>query len=253
MIVHSYRQSVRLDALVRETREIVRGWDWASGAFGHALSLPRYGDLHPWRRYSYENFPCTGVLARCHALREVFDSFDCEKVSFRLLRRPPGSAYAWHTDAWKGPGVVRFQIPILSDAEAFLIITDYDRIDQLRGGQPRHLDEASFAAFAGANEGHFVRHYLSPGLLHYFDTTRVHTLVNAGRAERITLTFDLVANEWLRARYPAIATEIGAGPAAPLPRPGALRRGLLFARSRLFPLRNRMRGWRTSTDARPQS
>ncbi len=238
-----YDLGIPLDDLVRETRRVVAGWDWNRGAYGHALSLPAYGDLHPYGRYRYQNFPSVGLLARCPLLRGIFEGLQCEKVSFRLLRREPSSSYAWHTDQWKGPGVVRFQIPILSDDAAFLVVTDYEREDQIRGERSGILTEDAFARFATANAGHFRKHHLECGMLHYFNTTRVHTLVNPAAGERITLSFDLVANDWVRARFPEIRAEIGDGPVAPLPRPGRLRRGLAFASSRFHPLRNRTRRW----------
>lgn len=239
MILHRYDLAIPLDDLVRETRDVVAGWDWRRGAFGHALSLPAYHQLHPHSRYSYQNFPCMGLLARCPAFREIFEGLRCEKVSFRLLRRGPASSYAWHNDQWKGPGVVRFQIPILSDAAAFLVTTDYTSADQVVG--PRSLTADALGEFANANAGHFLTHHLQPGLLHYFDTTRVHTLVNPGPGERITLSFDLVANDWVRDRFPEIRAEIGDDPIEPLPRPGGMRNGIAFLRAGLHPLRNRLR------------
>jgi hypothetical protein len=243
--VFRYDPGVPLAALVEETRRVSAGWDWRRGAFGHALSLPRAEQLHPYRRYGYENHPCAGVLDACPALRAVFDSLRTEKVSFRLLRRAPRSAYAWHTDRWKGPGVVRFQIPVVSDDAAFLVTTDYRSVADVRG-EERPLREESFAAFAAANAGHFARHRLEPGVLHYFDTSRVHTLVNAGDEERLTLSFDLVANDWLRARFPEIEAEIGPGPVAALPRPGPARGLLGRAATALHPLRTRLHGLRRS-------
>jgi len=243
MRVSTYPVDVPLGHLVRDVRQATAGWDWNRGAFGHALSLPACRELHPSGRYSYENFPCAGVLRRYPALSAVFDWFQCAKVSFRLLRRQPRSSYSWHTDHDKGPGVVRLQIPILSSEHAYLIVTDYTRTSQLRGRTAPHLSEASFPAFAEANAGHFMRVRLEPGVLHYFDTTRVHTLVNSGGEERITLAFDLLANDWLRERFPEIRAEVGER-AMPPSTPGPLRHAFTFARSRLYPLRNRARAWR---------
>lgn len=243
MRVHRYDLGLPIDALVREARRAVEGWDWNAGAFGHALSLPAYAQLHPYARYSYPNFPCTGRLARCPVFQEIFEGLRCEKVSFRLLRRQPQSAYAWHTDRWKGHGVVRFQIPILSDAAAFLVTTDYVRQDQIARAGFADLTDASFAAFAQANSGRCARHQLQPGLLYYFDTTRVHTFVNPGPGERITLSFDLLANDWVCERFPEVHEEIGETSPATLPRPRGLRLGLALARTRLYPLRNRARAW----------
>jgi hypothetical protein len=241
MNLHGYDLDVPLDDLVGETRRAIEGWDWSRGAHGHALSLPDYRQLHPYFRYGYENYPCAAILGRCPLFSRIFEGLECDKVSFRLLRRGPSSAYAWHTDGWKGPGVVRFQIPIVSEDSAFLVTTDYHRQDQVRG--PGRLSEESFEDFARANAGHFRKHHLKPGRLYYFDTTRVHTLVNPGPGERITLSFDLAANDWLLARFPEVRAEIGDALAEPLPRPGPLRSGLAFARSRTYPLRNRARAW----------
>lgn len=249
MILHRYDLQLPLDVLVRETQRAIEGWDWTRGAYGHALSLPAYGDLHPYRRYSYQNYPCLGLLGRLPLLREIFAALHCEKVSFRLLRRAPGSSYAWHTDRWKGPGVVRFQIPILSHPDAFLVLTDYENETQVCGGPSAILTRDTFDRFAHANAGRVRKHHPEPGFLHYFDTTRVHTLVNPGPGERITLSFDLATNDWLRERFPEIRAEIGDAPVESLPRPGRLRRGLAFARARAYPLRNLARRWLRDRDS----
>jgi hypothetical protein len=59
--------------------------------------------------------------------------------------------------------------------------------------------------------------------------------------DRITLSFDLVANDWLRARFPEVRVEIGDPPTPALWRPGPLGTGVGFVRSRFYPLRNRLR------------
>jgi hypothetical protein len=238
MEVHRYDLDVDFNALVRETLRAVKGWDWSRGAYGHALSLPADRQLHPHGRYRYENYPCLGILGHCPAFQAVFDALECEKASFRLLRRAPRSAYSWHTDRRKGQGVVRFQIPLVSDDSAFLVTTNYWDVDEIGGARSVPLDEESFAQFARENAGHYRRHRLEPGRLHYFDTSRVHTLVNAGSGERITLSFDLVVNDWVLARFPDIRAEVGDEPVSPPPRPGPLRRGLSPGLTRLYSIRN---------------
>jgi hypothetical protein len=239
--VHVYDSGVPRADLVRDTERVVADWDWRRGAYGHALSLPAYDDLHPYSRWAYQNFPCTGLLASSPAFRALFESLRCDKVSFRLLRRQPASSYAWHTDRWKGSGVVRFQIPLVADAAAFLVTTDYADAREIVG--ERALSASTFDTFAAANAGHFRKHHLTVGCLHYFDTSRVHTLVNPGPHERITLSFDLVANDWVRKRFPAVRAELGDGPVAPLPRPGGVQSSLAFLQSRLHPLRGHVRRW----------
>lgn len=236
MRVSVYDVSVPLDALVRDVRSATRDWDWRRGAYGHALSLPVAHDLHPYARYRYPNVPCTGRLDACPALRAVFDSFPCDKMSFRLLRRPPHSAYGWHTDAWKGRGVVRFQIPIIADASAFLVTTDYRRVDDLRGDR-RPLHPERYDECARQNPGRVMRHALTPGRLYYFDTTFVHTLVNGSATDRLTLSFDLVANDWLRSTYPDILGEVG-GDAANVPeQPGRFRLATSWLVAQAYPAR----------------
>ena len=248
MKLHRYDLGVSLDGLREDARRVSEGWDWSRGAFGHALSLPSRRDLHPSGRYRYHNYPCTGLLDRAPHLRAVFDALRCEKVSFRLLRREPASAYAWHTDQWKGHGVVRFQIPIVSDADVFLVTTDYDHEREVRGVGPV-LTAETFETFATANAGHFARHSLTPGQLHYFDTTHVHTLVNPGPGERITLPFDLVANDWLRERFPPIEAELSGHTGGP-ETPGALGQARAWAASQLHPLRTWARRRRQAVAAR---
>lgn len=246
MEVHRYDLEVELHALVRDTRRAIEGWDWNRGAYGHSLSLSANRQLHPNARYRYENHPSLGILEQLPAFQQVFDAFECEKASFRLLRREPGSAYDWHTDRLKGhQGTVRFQIPLVSNGSAFLVTTDYWQVDEIRGARAVPLDEESFDRFAGANAGHYRRHQLEPGRLHYFDTSRVHTLVNAGSDERITLSFDLVVNDWVLARFPEVRAEVGGDPVEPPPRPGPLRRGLRAALTPLYPMRNLARRLRT--------
>ena len=37
----------------------------------------------------------------------------------------------------------------------------------------------------------------TPNAMNYFDTDHVHTLINAAEEERVTLSLDLVMNDWL--------------------------------------------------------
>ena len=158
MQVYRYDLDVDLDALVRDARGAVDGWDWGRGAYGHALSLPASHQLHPCGRYRYENYPCLGVLEQHPAFNEVFEALECEKSSFRLLRRGPGSAYTWHTDSHKGQGIVRFQIPLLTDGSDFLLTTDYREVDEVQGARIVPVDDESFERFSQANAGHAIVH-----------------------------------------------------------------------------------------------
>ena len=240
--MHSYDLGLSLDRLRHDARTAMQGWDWTRGAFGQALSLPDAGSIHPFRRHSFHNHPYAGALARCGYFREIFDGLACAKVSFRLLRLAPGAAYGWHHDRWKGPGVVRFQIPIQTSAEDALVLTDYERPEDVRASAFSDLRSPAFVEFARANQGRFRIHHLEPGKLHYFDTSRVHTLVNPRASARLTLSFDLHANDWLRERFPEIADEAGDA-VDELPRPGPIASALTRAAAGLHPLRNRAHHW----------
>jgi hypothetical protein len=67
--------------------------------------------------------------------------------------------------------------------------------------------------------------------------------VNPGPDERVTLSFDLVANDWVRERFPEVRAEIGDDPSSPLPRPGTAQSAVAFVRARFYPLRTRARRW----------
>jgi hypothetical protein len=247
--VHCYDLGLSLERLGDDARTAMRGWDWGRGAFGQALSLPEAEGIHPYRRHSFHNHPYAGALARCGYFREIFDELKCEKVSFRLLRLAPGSAYGWHHDRWKGPGVVRFQIPILTSPDDRLVVTDYERVEQIRPRGSVDVRGAGFAAFARLNDGHYRVHHLAAGKLHYFDSSRVHTLVNANGHARVTLSFDLHANDWLRARFPEIRAEAGEH-SHELPRPERWRLALARGAAGLYPLRNRAHLWLRSRKRR---
>ncbi len=55
---------------------------------------------------------------------------------------------------------------------------DLEKLDKVLGGQ--------FELFS-----------LRPGHVYYFDTDNIHTLINAGDNERVTLSLDLIMNDWL--------------------------------------------------------
>ncbi len=199
-----------VDRLRADLELATSGWDWSKGAYGHSLSLPSREELHPAGRDHFNNLPFANVLGKCHYFRQIFDSFECEKVSFRLLRRPPASAYAWHTDKDKGPEVVRFQVPIITNDQSSLVITKYRDYDEFKSMKERLSEREAFdnyALFKKSNQGSFEEHVLKPGVLYYFDTNKFHNLFNLASTERVTLAMDFYVNDWLRERYPAIEDE----------------------------------------------
>jgi hypothetical protein len=73
---------------------------------------------------------------------------------------------------------------------------------------------------------------LEPGYFHLIDPTRVHTLINAGNDERVTLCIDMLRNDWLDDWLAEnMGQEVPALPAGSLPTGtwewGSLRHGLL--------------------------
>ena len=207
MKLHSFEMGYSVKSLVRDCELATRGWDWSKGAYGHALSLTSREDLHPVGRNNKNNIPFTGALKRCDYFNEIFRSLECDKASFRLLRRSTDTSYGWHNDLDKGRNVVRFQIPIIADDAAELVITDYETFDELKGGKKRIQDTGYYERFKELNRGHYRAYRLRPGILYYFNTNKLHDLLNRG-AERITLSFDLLVNDWLRHNFPETEEEM---------------------------------------------
>lgn len=200
---------------LRDEVNIIRGVeDFGAGAYSHAISLPSADQVPELYREHRNNLPFSGALDKCPYLRELFDGFATPKASFRLLRREPHSAYSLHDDRDKGSGVVRMQIPILTNDLAFLVIAD-DRCEarfpdaaQLERCRDAKGDIWFDVATLGRVFGDCLEVFrLECGYLYYFDTDQVHTLVNAGDEERITLAVDLVSNPWLADWMAASLTE----------------------------------------------
>ena len=239
--VHRYDESFSLDRLVADQRTATAAWDWSKSRFGHSLSLPQRSQLHPAARYQLFNHPCSGLLEQCPYFREIFDGFECEKFSFRLLIRKAGSSYGWHCDPPKGSGVARFQIPIVSESATSLVLTDYTDLTQFQGDAAVKLTQANFDEFVKANEGHFRTHRLEVGQLHYFNTSNVHTLLNAGTEDRVTLVFDLVANDWVLTRYPEVREEVG--DSSSVATPTRMQQFIALAKSQSFSARTVATRW----------
>jgi hypothetical protein len=200
-------------------------WSWEQGVFGHALSLPAAEQLCQAARHHYNNLPFADRLGDCPYFQFVLDSFQCDVMSFRLLRRPPNSLYGLHTDHDKGPRVVRMQIPIRSPQDAFMVVSTYKDMRELPNTEAVRQLSGS-AAISGNrqrlmrwlddlvedSDGNINLYQLETGWSYLFNTDNVHTLVNLGSSERVVLAIDCIANDWLLAQYPQIAEIIGSGP-----------------------------------------
>lgn len=200
------RTDARYDvpAMQRDVETARQRASFDEGPYKNAISLPSAQQIHAPFRSHHNSVPFTGVLDHCPTLKGIFDSFRTEKVAFRLLRRLAGAAYSFHDDKDRGRNIARFQIPINTSTQAFLLIArdglDIKRFDLDRSGfKGDHNGDLWFdmTQLREACADDVELYYLEPGCLNYFDTDQVHTLVNAAPDERVTLSIDLVMNDWL--------------------------------------------------------
>jgi len=190
--------------LAREVAVARAVQDFEHGAYGHSISLPAAEQLDQLGRKHHNNLPFADVLERCPYMAQILAGFEAPKMSFRLLRRAAHSAYALHDDKDKGAHIVRLQIPIVTNERSFLFLPT-DDLD-LEVFQPfvraanaetdLPFDLETLRRLCGSELRLFR---LRPGRLYYFDTDRIHTLLNAGDQDRITLSIDLIRNDWLQA------------------------------------------------------
>jgi hypothetical protein len=193
-------------ALLSREVEIARNiLEFDKGPYRNAVSLPSADQIYAPYRTHHNNIPFSGALDACPHLKSIFESFQTEKTAFRLLRRVPHSAYAFHDDKDRGRDIARFQIPINTSKAAFLLIAG-TRLDLKRFD----IDSSGFKGDQNGDVWFNMEQlhiacsdvvelfYLRPGCIHFFDTDQIHTLINGADDERITLSFDLVVNDWLR-------------------------------------------------------
>jgi len=228
-----------VDALEDNVNAARRILDFGAGAYEHSLSLPAEEDIHIEHRSHRNNIPYADALRSCPIFREIFDSFQTAKASFRLLRRKAGTAYSLHDDRDMGDDIVRMQMPVVTNRASLLLVQ--------KDGAELEPIARRVAEFANNDETALVFDYprltetfgewfdmfaLEPGYFNLIDTSRVHTLVNAGQADRITMSIDLLRNDWLEHWLSKHMTR-DAGPQSPDNLPdgtwewNALRHGLL--------------------------
>ena len=185
--------------------QIARGiLEFDKGPYHNAISLPSAEQIYAPYRTHRNSVPFSGALDSCPYLKSIFDSFQTEKAAFRLLRRVPHSAYAFHDDKDRGRDIARFQIPINTSKSAFLLIA-HDGLELKRfdtdgsGFKGNENGDIWFnmAQLHDACADVVELFYLDAGCMNYFDTDQVHTLINGADEERITLSIDMVMNEWL--------------------------------------------------------
>jgi hypothetical protein len=219
--------SFDVNQLRTDLAKVVEGWDWSSGSFGHSLPLTTKR-LSSFGAGHYNNLvkqdkggslqEAPDRLEECPGFRRIFDSFSCEKSSFRILRRPGNSSYTLHKDNDVGDGVYRFQIPLITNPDVRLLVStindraqfvvpaeDFRKVEDWKAqGISTDRLKAWVDEFVKLNGDKVCVYQAEPGKLYYFDTRNYHNVWNFGADPRFTLSIDLVANEWLHGKWPEV-------------------------------------------------
>ena len=159
---------------------------YEDGAFGHAISLPESGNDH------YNNLPYTGIISKTPYFKEIYDSFETEVTSFRLLRRKAGTSYGIHNDRDMGDDIVRFQIPIKTNNSCWFGVTDCEMEEE-------YTEENSHTlyTFNKKFKPRFKNFRMAPAHIHTFNVRLNHSMFNEGDEDRVTLSIDCKKNKWL--------------------------------------------------------
>ena len=165
-----------IEKLQVDKKFVEERFKYEDGAFGHCISLASIYDLKEPYKSHHNNVPLRGVLGDTPYFKEIFDSFETEITSFRLLRRKADSSYGLHEDKDMGDDIKRFQIPIVTNSDCWLCVTLYDKISE------GWTEENSYTMedFGRRFKGRYDSYQLQPGVMHHFDTTKIHTLFNEG-------------------------------------------------------------------------
>ena len=193
-----YRGAVpcSLGELLDDLESVQEVMPFDSGPFGCSIPLPHSDLLHSDFRNHYNNQPFADVLdpsaneVNFPAFQSIFDMFEAEKTAFRLVKRPPQSAYKLHQDSDRGEGVWRFQVPIISGQKARLCLSDQTSIPEDRSDPDVFTPEL----FAKRFPTHRIES-LEVGNLHIFNVDYIHTVINDDAYHRITLLLDIMMNE----------------------------------------------------------
>jgi hypothetical protein len=228
-----------IDALAADVSTARRILDFGAGAYEHSISLPDESDISADHRTHKNNNPYAGALGSCPLFAEIFNSFQSKKAGYRLLRRNAGTAYSLHDDKDVDDALVRMQMPVVTNRSALLLVQkDGAELEPIarKVDEFTHNDDLpitfDYSRFAHDFGEWFDAFLLEPGFFHLIDPTRVHTLINAGDAERVTLCIDMLRDDWLDGWLSEhMSEEVQALPADSLPEGtwewGALRHGLL--------------------------
>jgi len=164
-------------------------FNFEQGPFSCSIPLAHSKLLHESFSEHYNNNPHADVIDKGEypAFQAIYDLIPSPKASFRLIRRPPFSAYELHTDHDRGKNVCRLQVPIYSGQNAFLCLSDKKNIPEIRSVADLYTPE-KFAKRFAINR----IEALQEGWLYAFSVDYIHTLYNGESTDRITLIIDVV-------------------------------------------------------------
>jgi len=119
-----------------------------------------------------DRFAATPAVDHCPYFRHVIDSFECPKLSVRLLRLGVGSRIREHRDHCLSfeDGELRIHVPVVTSPEVEFYVKS-ERIVMREG------------------ESWYVNFNLP------------HNLYNGGAVDRIHLVIDCVVNDWIRSLF----------------------------------------------------
>jgi quercetin dioxygenase-like cupin family protein len=142
--------------------------DWSAIPFRSPNGEPNRIFPDPTGKLRYEN---TIHLEGCPYLKQVIDTFECEKTAVRLLRLNAGSVIKEHSDYDLSyeDGEVRLHIPVTTNPEMEFNL-NRERV------------------------------VMSEGECWYLNFNLPHSVSNLGETNRIHLVMDCMLNDWLK-RY----------------------------------------------------
>jgi len=119
-----------------------------------------------------DRYAPTPALSGCPYFHQVIDTFECPKLSVRLLRLGIGSRIREHRDYCLGfdDGEIRIHVPVVTSPEVEFYV-DSERI------------------------------VMREGESWYINFNLPHRLYNGGAVDRVHLVIDCVVNDWIRSLF----------------------------------------------------
>ncbi len=116
-----------------------------------------------------ESFSDTPLFEKSPYIKEIAESFKCEKESIRFMKLSVGTNIREHTDLGLsfGEGTIRIHIPIQTNEKVKFFVNK--NLVQMLGGET-----------------------------YYIDASKPHSAINKSNKDRIHLVLDLKVNKWLK-------------------------------------------------------